>query len=444
MRVGLTLICQFVRSSSSHHRPWQIALGITIGLLIGLLPKTTALFAVVGILGFFMPVHLPLLALTAFVVTFATPLLEAPLGQLGLWSLTHPRTATFWFKLDRFPLIPWLGIHNSVVHGSLMLWLGAAFPAYACCLALGRVFMIDGVQQEVASIVDSFQLINEPAATIIPPKNQQPRSFMGPLEAGAIEYFESPTAPPVVVWDDITYGKAPDQTKPLRFELDKLLAARSDADFEQSEEVALTTDEVRQRAADLAAWAEDLISEELLLDNRPTKQYEPDEIEPEEIESNPVAAIQGSEDQEERWLIETTMEVVRIAERAVTNQAAMKAKQTEASTNLISTEISSDSASDLPSNVGKKIYTSNSTEDSTVNHPQTPFALGSIKTPHFDANSLLAESAIRREQPPHTDHRSHLVATRPNVNAGGNRPREEALHYLLRHLKGIQEKAQQQ
>lgn len=235
MRVGLTLICQFIRSSSTHHRPWQIALGITLGLLIGLLPKTTALFAVVGIVGFVLPIHLPLLALTAFIVSFATPLIEVPLGQLGLWSLTLPRMESYWFKVDRFPLIPWLGIHNSVVHGTLMLWFCASIPVYACCLALSRWFILDGVQQQVASIVDSFQLINVPAATIIPPKNQESRAFRGTCDAEAVKTCEPSTVPPVVVWDEISYAADSEHIKPLRFELDKLLDVRADADMETSE-----------------------------------------------------------------------------------------------------------------------------------------------------------------------------------------------------------------
>ncbi len=220
----------------------------------------------------------------------------------------------------------------------------------------------------------------------------------------------------------------------------------------------MTADEVLQRATNLAAWAEDLINEEWLLDNRPSEPSK--EFEVAEVKGAPVAASPASDADEERWLIETTMEVVRIAERAVTHQAALKAKHSEAgfasiandSTTEASLNYRSDSAAVPPSDQtsvahrtdGSEVSKSNPTEDSTVNHPQTPRTLGSTKTPQFDANIYLAESAIRREQSPHSEHRSHLDTTRSTVSAGGNRPREEALHYLLRHLKGIQEKAQKQ
>lgn len=463
MRVGLTLICQFIRSSSSHHRPGQIALGITIGLLIGLLPKTTALFACVGLISFFMPVHLPLLTLTAFVASFAAPLLEAPLGQLGLWSLTHPRSAAFWFKLDRLPLVPWLGIHNSVVHGSFMLWMCSAIPVYVCSRSLSRVFVMDELEQQVATIVDSFKLVNEPAATIIAPTNQEPRAYKASLEAGTTSSIAKPVTPPIVVWDDASQEKAADATKPLRFELDKLLAAQKKPatyagmhsntdDMQTQDDEALTADQVRQRAADLAAWAEELISEELLLDNRPHAKHEPAEVEASITDSNfaeesAADSTQSPVDDEERWLIETTMEVVRIAERAVTNQAALKAKNSEAaSANHLdeNTANIAEDVSDTDKQFDNVTSTSNPTEESTVNFAQNPRQFGTTNSPSIDMSSLPAESTIRREQSPHSDHRSHLDTTRTTVSVGGNRPREEALHYLLRHLKGIQEKAQKQ
>jgi hypothetical protein len=119
------------------------------------------------------------------------------------------------------------------------------------------------------------------------------------------------------------------------------------------------------------------------------------------------------------------MEMVRIAEQAVTQQAAMKAKQSGDAQDATST--------DSPKQENFEIQTVQS-QDATV----------------VGNNAIvLPESNIRREQMPHSDHRSHLGQTRAGVAVGAtsgvvNRPREEALHYLLRHLKGVQEKAQKQ
>ena len=400
MRLGSTLLCRIVRSSSSRHRPWQVAMAVTAGALLGLLPKSILLFALVGLICFVIPAHLPMLALTAILISFASPLLHPTLGRIGLWSLTHPNLSVYWMRLDSMPLVPWLGIHNTVVNGSLIAWLVASVPVYISSLMVSKMLMHSEVPDEVADILLSTE--ESPKASSVD-EAQEIRPLLGLRAPGAVR---PRIEPPIVIWDDINHNQS-------------YFNNFAEAEFAAGTE-ATPSDQVIRRAAEMAVWAEELISEELLMDNpaesrNPVESYNP-------IDSH---SVEVGVDDEERWLIETTLEMVRIAERAVTDQAAMKAKQSGDALDVASTD-----------SLSKESF-----EIQTVQSQNAIVAAG-------DEGALPAAS-IRREQMPHDERSSHLGHTHAGLTGSStsgvvNRPREEALHYLLRHLKGVQEKAQKQ
>lgn len=394
MRLGSTLLCRFIRSTSSHHRPWQIAMAITAGVLLGILPKTSLLFALVGLICFLVPAHLPLLAMTAMVISFASPLLQTTFGSVGLWSLTHPELSAYWLRLDSLPLVPWLGLHNSVVNGSLCAWIVTSVPVFMISRMVTQILFDVAISDEVADILLASS--EQPRAVLSVEESHEIRPVTGSREPGV---ERTPMEPPVVIWDDINH--------------DRSYLDMGDG-FESTFTSELASSEhVIRRSEEMAAWAEELITEELLMDDRSAAP-------------NPAVGPTSNVgvNEEERWLIETTLEMVRIAEQAVTNQAALKAKQPGDSQDIAST--------DSPKQESFEIQTVQS-QNTTVSNEQI----------------VVPESSIRREQMPHSDHRSHLGQARAGIAGGAssgavNRPREEALHYLLRHLKGVQEKAQKQ
>ncbi len=125
-----------LRSTSSRHRPWQVALAVAAGLVCGLVPKTGFLF--VGLLAccYCLPIHLPLALAATLVAACFAPLLEPAAGRIGLWSLTHPQLSSFWNQLDQLPLVPWIGLHNSVTHGSMLIGMALAIPTFLLAWAL--------------------------------------------------------------------------------------------------------------------------------------------------------------------------------------------------------------------------------------------------------------------------------------------------------------------
>jgi len=381
-------------------------MAVTAGALLGILPKTSLLFVLVGLICIVIPAHLPLLALTAILISVASPFLQPTFGRVGLWSLTHPNLSAYWMRLDSMPLVPWLGIHNTVVNGSLFAWFVASIPIYLTSQVASRILFATAIPDEVADIMLSAGDSSHVSALEV---THEIRPLAGLREPGS---DRPPIEPPVVIWDDINH----DQSF-FDIEAENAPAARP---------VATSSELVIRRSAEMAAWAEELITEELLMDdlNGSRNSAEPPSNSGETHRAVDSPSADVSIDDEERWLIETTIEMVRIAERAVTNQAAMKSKQSGDAQDVAST--------DSP--------TQESFEIQAVQSQNIAMAAGD--------EAMLTESSIQREQMPHSDHRSHLGQTRTGL-AGStsgvvNRPREEALHYLLRHLKGVQEKAQKQ
>ena len=427
MRLGSTLISRLVHNTSSHSRPWQIALAVTAGLLLGILPKISLLFWLVGVICVVLPAHLPLLMLTAILISFASPLLESTVGQMGLWSLTHPQLSAYWLRLDSLPWVPWLGIHNSVVHGCLLAWFAAAVPVYLCCRVVSNSLIDEAISEEVTDGLLSTDASSY-ARTL--EQNHEIRPLAGMLEPGSAR---ARIEPPIVIWDDIHHPQNADDV------------ARSERSYyakDADTEIATTTDAIRsdqviRRAAETAAWAEELISDELLMDDRSGSSGH--EGAHKALSSQ---RTDGAVDDEERWLIETTIEMVRIAERAVTHQAALKARQAGDVQ-----DAASHNSSTLEST---EIQTGNTTQDVIVEFQPLSSYLGSQNSSAAAGEvARLPASQIRREQFPHADNRRHLEKSRDGAASSAtsgvaNQPREEALHYLLRHLKGIQQKAQNQ
>lgn len=123
LRVGLLF------ETSSRNRPGQIAAALLWGTALGILPKDSLLFPLMLLTGVCLPFHLAACLSCAAIVSCAAPLLHPWLGNFGHgvfqmlgWSWIE--------KLDRYPLIPWLKLHNTVVIGALAITAICYGPLY--------------------------------------------------------------------------------------------------------------------------------------------------------------------------------------------------------------------------------------------------------------------------------------------------------------------------
>lgn len=422
----------WILATSTHQRPSQIAWAVACGILLGLLPKFTGLFVLAAAICFCLPVHLPLLAITAFICTFAAPYITAPVGRVGLWSLTESPVATFCLGIDALPLVPWLGINNTVVFGTCFIWLASSLPIYIVSLITTKI-LINNVNEAPHEVtVDTSTTANVSAY-------QELRPINGPLEPGPTS---QPVSPPVAIISQ--EASTPVKIPQSEFQLDKpnYLDPFEDETFADSD--IATTDAILRRASKLAEWADEAIASVLQDDTSHLAARFAPPAESTDIEANMLATeALASNSIEDQWLIETTLEVVRIAEQAVTQQASLKLKTVrDSEQNLHPEGDESAVLSDMAEKQEiKSILDSTSSVKSLGDGENRQFGFGSDGVTDVQAELRLTPSdTIRLQQSAHADWGSH-VATHL---LPANQPREEALHYLLRHLKGIQDKVQNQ
>ena len=108
--------------------PRQIALGVAIGMLIGIVPKGNLLAIMLGTVLFVSRANLASGAASAFLFTWVGFLLDPLSHRVGLGLLKCGPLQGIWTWLFDLPLVPWTALNNTVVMGSLVLGLALFYP----------------------------------------------------------------------------------------------------------------------------------------------------------------------------------------------------------------------------------------------------------------------------------------------------------------------------
>lgn len=243
-------IRSLLRDTSSHHRPWQLSAALALGVMCGLLPKFSLMFCLIGGFCCAAPIHLPLAAITCMVSSVASTTLAATAGRVGLWSLTHPDLMELWLKLNALPWVSWLGLNNSVVHGSLLLGLALLIPVYALTKPIANRIAPPRRPLGAAPVDADFEHQLKPLVACADP----PARVSLPIETEVAHYaLESLTIETGATWPD--EDDAPDIDEQTCQELEDLLATCNRDDAR-----GLSSGEVVQRAAQMAHFVDDLLT----------------------------------------------------------------------------------------------------------------------------------------------------------------------------------------
>lgn len=110
--------------------PQEIALGVALGAVLGLIPKSnlTAVLLCGVILS--LRVNLAAAVFAAGAFSGLAPLLDGVAHQLGSAALSLRALQGGWAWLFRQPIVPWLRLDNTLVLGQLFLGLTSAWPIY--------------------------------------------------------------------------------------------------------------------------------------------------------------------------------------------------------------------------------------------------------------------------------------------------------------------------
>ena len=110
--------------------PRQVAMGIALGMMIGLVPKGNLVAIGLAVLLFGLRVNIGGGLLVAFLVSLLSPQLDGLTHGLGMRVLNVPfvyQRLTSWYQL---PLVPWTSLNNSVVMGGLLLGAALFYPVF--------------------------------------------------------------------------------------------------------------------------------------------------------------------------------------------------------------------------------------------------------------------------------------------------------------------------
>ena len=110
--------------------PQQMAFGLALGVLVGLVPKGNLLAIGLMMLLCSLRVNLGVGLATIFVTSWAGMLLDPITHRVGEYLLRSELLKPLWETMYDTALLPWTDFNNTVVLGSFVLGAGAFAPLY--------------------------------------------------------------------------------------------------------------------------------------------------------------------------------------------------------------------------------------------------------------------------------------------------------------------------
>jgi uncharacterized protein (TIGR03546 family) len=130
----LSLVLRPVRllvdALTANDSPNQLAVGFTIGMVLGLVPKGNLIAAAILVLLCATRVNRSAGLLAAGMFSLVGPLLDGVTHKIGEAVLYQPGLQPFYAWLYDQPLGPFIGFHNTVTIGSLLLALYITYPCF--------------------------------------------------------------------------------------------------------------------------------------------------------------------------------------------------------------------------------------------------------------------------------------------------------------------------
>lgn len=127
----LTPLRYLAKAFVGQDSPRQMAAGFALGLLAGLVPKSSLLSQLVLVLIASTQVSLAAGYGAAALASLVSPLLDPLTHRIGLLLLSDAGALKpLWTWLYNLPVVPWTGFNNTVTLGAFVLGLVLLFPAY--------------------------------------------------------------------------------------------------------------------------------------------------------------------------------------------------------------------------------------------------------------------------------------------------------------------------
>ncbi|WP_299463819.1 TIGR03546 family protein [uncultured Gimesia sp.] len=110
--------------------PRQLALGFSMGMVIGLVPKENLLAVVLLFILAGSKVNLCSASLSTMLFSWLSLLIDPLSHLMGRGVLLASPLQGFWQSVYELPFAPWTDFNNTIVMGSLILGLLSFYPTY--------------------------------------------------------------------------------------------------------------------------------------------------------------------------------------------------------------------------------------------------------------------------------------------------------------------------
>src|SRR5690606_5328128 len=121
--------------------------------VLGMVPKGNLIAAALLVLLCAVRVNKPAGLLAAGIFSIVSPLLDTVTNKIGEAVLYQPGLQVFYAWLYDQPLGPFIGFHNTVTIGSLLLGLYITYPCY-----YGSRLVVGRYGPKVASLIERYRL----------------------------------------------------------------------------------------------------------------------------------------------------------------------------------------------------------------------------------------------------------------------------------------------
>lgn len=130
------LFKMFLRTIRGMDTPSQMAFGLAMGMLIGLIPKDSLFVYFFGVALLCTTANLFWATAGAFCFTWIGHWISPISHQVGLYVLTFDSLEPTWAYLIEQPFVAWTRFDHTIVTGSLLIGLVAFWPVYQLSKAL--------------------------------------------------------------------------------------------------------------------------------------------------------------------------------------------------------------------------------------------------------------------------------------------------------------------
>lgn len=136
----ITWIAKVVASLNANRRAGEIGAGVSMGLLLALMPAGNLLWLLIFVVTVFLKLNLGMELLVLAILKPIVPLADPWLHGLGLSLLTAEPLFGFFTSLYNLPLLPFTRFNNTVVMGGLLAGVVLWIPVFFLSLLLVRVY----------------------------------------------------------------------------------------------------------------------------------------------------------------------------------------------------------------------------------------------------------------------------------------------------------------